>query len=154
MKGFTLIEVVVSVGISILLLGVVIVNYNTHNDTQTLKQTALTLKNNLRFVQSKALSGEKPTANCTELIGWTITFTGGAYAIRAQCAPEGLQDSITSISLPSGVTISPVPAALTFGVLSQGTTLGSSVAINLVGFAKTYRITVSPGGNITDAGFQ
>jgi type II secretory pathway pseudopilin PulG len=37
-SGFTLLEVVVSVGIALALMGAIIVNYNGYNDRQTLKQ--------------------------------------------------------------------------------------------------------------------
>lgn len=153
-SGFTLIEVVVSVGIALVLLGSIIVNYNGYNDRQNLKQAALTLKNNLRFAQTKALSGEKPTANCTELLGWTVTFTGDTYSIQAQCNPEGLSGSSTEVALPSGVTFSPVPSVFTFRVLSRGTTLASTTTVTLSGFNRTYQLTISPGGDVSDLGLQ
>lgn len=154
MRGFTLIELVVSVGIALALMGTVIVNYNGYNDRQNLKQAALTLKNDLRFAQSKALSGQKPSADCTELIGWTVTFASDSYAIQAQCNPEGLQGSITTVTLPTGVNINPVNEAVTFRVLSWGTTLPSAVMILLSGFNRTYQLEVSPGGDVSDLGVQ
>lgn len=154
MRGFTLIEVVVSVGISLAVMGAIIVNYNGYNDRQTLKQSALTLKNNLRFVQTKALSGEKPSANCTELSGWTVTFASVGYSIQARCDPEGLQGDITSVSLPNGISLNPVAAAITFQTLSQGTTLAGVATITIAGFNQTYNLEVSPGGDISDLGLQ
>ena len=153
-EGFTLIEIVVSVGIVLAVIGAIIVNYNSYNDRQTLKQAGLTLKNNLRFAQTKALSGEKPPSGCTELSGWTVTFAGGTYAIQAQCDPEGSQGPGTSVSLPASISFSPVPAALTFRTLSQGTTLVSPVTITVAGFSQTYSLEVSPGGDISDIGLQ
>ena len=154
MKGFTLIEVIVSVSIALALVGGMIVNYNGYNDRQTLKQTALTLKNNLRFAQAKAQSGEKPAPACTELIGWAVTFVSGGYATQASCNPEGLVGDITSVTFPSGVTASPVPAAIIFRVLSRGTMLVSAETITLSGFSQTYALEVSPGGDISDLGLQ
>jgi len=153
-KGFTLVEVIVSVGIAISLIGAIIVNYNAHNDTQTLKQAALTLKNDLRLAQSKALAGEKPASDCTELVGYSITFSVGSYSLRAQCSPEGAIGPTTTVTLPSGVTFSPLPSSFTFRVLSRGTTLAGVTPITLMGFAKSYRLEVSTGGDISDKGLQ
>jgi len=153
-NGFTLIEVVVSVSIALALFGSIIVNYNGHNDRQNLKQAALTLKNNFRFVQGKALGGEKPENNCTELVGWTITFVSNSYSMQAQCNPEGLQGGSTQVNFPSGITFNPIPSAVTFRVLSRGTTLETSTTIILSGFTKTYTLTVSPSGDISDLGLQ
>ena len=74
MKGFTLIEILVAVGIAMVIVGGVIVNYNAYNDTQKVKQVAQTLKNNLRFAQAQALAGRKPTSGCTTLVGFTVTL--------------------------------------------------------------------------------
>jgi type II secretory pathway pseudopilin PulG len=153
-SGFTLLEVVVSVGVALALMGAIIVNYNGYNDRQTLKQVALTLKNNFRFLQTKALSGEKPTANCTELSGWTISFTSGTYTMRATCTPEGAQGTSTTVTLPTGVQFNPVPSSFTFRVLSRGTTLTAATDITLAGFNETYILQVSPGGDVSDEGLQ
>jgi Tfp pilus assembly protein FimT len=154
MKGFTLIEVVVSVGVALAIMGTIIVNYNGYNDRQTLKQAALTLKNNLRFTQTKALSGEKPTANCTELTGWTMAFTASTYTLQAACTPEGLQGSATSVTLPDGVRFNPVPSPVTFKVLSRGTTVTTTTSLILSGFSRTYTLEVSPGGDISEIGLN
>lgn len=161
MKGFTLIEVIVTVAISLLVTGFIIVNYNSYNDIQLLKQSALTLKNNLRFAQSNAFSGEKPTsaapspapAICTTLVGYTITFAASGYVLQALCNPEGLQAAVVSVVLPSGVSFSPPPSAITFNSLSRGTSLDTSENIILSGFGKLYTLEVSPSGDISDLGY-
>jgi prepilin-type N-terminal cleavage/methylation domain-containing protein len=153
MKGFTLIEVVVSVAVALVVTGFIIVNYNSYNDVQALKQAALTLKNNLRFAQSKASTGEKP-ASCSRLSGYTISFTSMSYSIEALCAPEGLVGARVAVSLPGGVLFSPIPDSFSFNVLSGGTTLGSTTVLRLVGSGKQYDIQVSPGGDVSDLGMQ
>lgn len=180
--GFTLLEMVVSVSIGLLLTGWVIANYNSHNDVQTLKQAGLTLKNDLRFAQTKALSGEKPTPTpptpnptptpiCTQLVGYTVTFctaqyhpqpicTWGAgsqqsYAIQAFCNPEGALGMITTTLLPNGVTFSPsTPNSFVFKVLAQGSSLSATTPLTLDGFGKQYIVSVNPDGGIDDKGLQ
>ncbi len=165
MKGFTLIEVMVSVAVALLVTGFIIANYNSYNDVQVLKQAALTLKNNLRFAQSKAMNGQIPTPTpmnappiCSTLVGYTVTFTPpSSYTIQAFCDPEGLQGDKLLIPLPGGVTFStstPPPALITFNVLSRGTTLPSVTTITLTGFNKTYSLQVSPSGDVSDLGLK
>jgi prepilin-type N-terminal cleavage/methylation domain-containing protein len=154
-QGFTLLEVIVSVAIALLLTGFIIVNYNTYNDTQKLKQAALTLKNDLRFAQGKALSGDKPLAgpsSCTQLLGYTLIFDENYYTMQPECSPEGLQTPLTRVNLTSGITFIPVPASFTFRVLSRGTSLPTPASLILSGNGNLYSIQVSPGGDISDMG--
>jgi len=153
MKGFTLIEVIVSVSISLLATGLIIANYNSYNDVTTLKQAALTLKNDLRFIQSKAITGEKPQVGCSQLIGWTISFTSSSYSYQPECS-EGLVDPVTQVRLPGGVTFSSPPSFFTMRVLSRGTTLPAVTAITLLGGGKSYRLSINTSGDISDFGLQ
>jgi prepilin-type N-terminal cleavage/methylation domain-containing protein len=155
MKGFTLIEVVVSISISLIVTGLIIANYNSYNDIQTLKQAALTLKNNLRFIQSKAGSGEKPVSGCTELLGWTITFIdASSYKYQPSCS-DGLVDPVTTVDLPPSVKFTtPIPPSFTMNVLTRGTSLSSDTPILLTAVGKTYQLFISTSGDISDKGLQ
>ena len=64
MKGFTLVELIVAICIAMIVTGLILVNYNTYNDKQRVKQAAYTLKNDLRYIETKASSGEKPQSGC------------------------------------------------------------------------------------------
>lgn len=155
MKGFTLIEVIISVTISLLLMGAIIANYNSYNDNQSLKQAALTLKNSLRFAQGKALSGEKPQLGCTTLVGWDITFAASSYVLRANCTPEGETGDVTTTTLPGTISLTaPLPPTITFNVLNKGTSLAATQTIKLTGRSKKYVIEVTPSGDINDVGFE
>jgi prepilin-type N-terminal cleavage/methylation domain-containing protein len=154
MKGFTLIELMVAITVSLFITGGIIVNYNAYNQTQTLKQAALTLKNDFRYIQSKAASGEKPSG-CATLTGWQITFAARSYSYQPVCNgnPAGTQ---SSISLPPGISFSavPSPATIVIYVLSQGTSLTGTVTISLTGSGKTYTLKVNPAGNMGDFGIN
>lgn len=153
MRGFTLIELLVVIGVIMLITGGIISNYSAYNESERLRQAALTLKNNLRLAQNRAISGEKPDPTrfiCTGLIGYTINFTSTNYRIEPQCT-EGVVGESISVSLPAGITLAPVPSPFTFGVLTRGT--GADVTITLAGQTKWYTIEVSSGGEINDRGF-
>ncbi|MBI5448718.1 prepilin-type N-terminal cleavage/methylation domain-containing protein [Candidatus Gottesmanbacteria bacterium] len=151
-SGFTLIELIVTIGISLLAVGGLIVNYNNYNDNQRLKQAALTMKNNLRYAQTLAASSKKPTSGCTELVGYTVQFTDSTYTVVAECTEGAVGDAL-STALPSGITFSPVPASFVYGVLTRGLLSSDAVTITMVGIVKSYRIQVSTGGDINDLGF-
>lgn len=152
-RGFTMIELIITVSISMLLIGGIVVNYNSFNDTQVLKQAGLTLKNNLRLAQVKATSAEKPESGCTQLVGYTATFSTSSYTTQAQCT-EGLVGGAATVVLPSGVTFFPIPTSVTFAALTQTLLSGTSVNVTLQGRSKSYLIQVSTNGEVTDVGLQ
>lgn len=152
-RGFTMIELIITVSISMLLIGGIVVNYNSFNDTQVLKQAGLTLKNNLRLAQVKATSAEKPESGCTQLVGYTLTFSASSYTTQAQCT-EGLVGAAVTVVLPSGVTFSPIPTSVTFAALTQTLLSGTPVDVTLQARSKSYLIRVSTNGEVTDVGLQ
>lgn len=156
--GFTIIELVVVVGILAVVAGGVIANYNNFNESQRIRQAALTLKTNLRLAQTNAIAGNKPTApyTCAELVSYVVAFSPTSYSIQAKCAdPESLQGGIVLTALPSGITLTTVPltAVIEFNVLDQGTSVPSDLSITLSGVVKSYTILVTPNGTISDLGF-
>jgi prepilin-type N-terminal cleavage/methylation domain-containing protein len=154
-RGFTLIELVVAVSISLFITGLIIANYSSYNSIQTLKQTALTMKNDFRFLQSKAANGEKPAGACPTLTGWAMTFSADSYAYQANCDDELIEPAVV-VQLPAGVIFSPIPspATVTFNVLTRGTSLITPLSIVLTGSGKQYTIVVSPSGDISEVGLQ
>lgn len=157
LRGFTLLEVMIAVTLTLVLTGFIVANYNSYNDTQQIRQAALTLKNNFRYAQSRASAGEKPNeGTCTELAGWRISFTATSYTMQPECVDgiaTGVSDT-TTFSLPAAITFSPVPAPITFMVLARGTGASGGVTIYLTGKSQTYAIQVAPSGDIIDVGFQ
>lgn len=153
--GFTLIELLVAISLVLVLAGGIIVNYNRYSDRQRVRQAALTLKNNLRLVQTKALSAEKPGAPsvCSELLGYEVSFTATSYSWQPRC-DEGLTGTTQSVSLATALSFSPTPSALLFRVLTRGLVMDSPTMITITGASVSYRIQVSPSGDIADVGFQ
>lgn len=145
--GFTLIELLVSVAIIMVITGGVIVNYNTYNDAQKTRQAALTVKNNLRFAQSRSYNGEKPASGCTVLLGYQVNFAATAYTVQANCT-EGLAGAAQSYTLETGITFSPVPSTITFRVLSRG--IDTDTTIKAVGSSKSYQFQVARSGDMSE----
>ena len=148
-KGFTLLEIMVALTLAMLLTGGVIAGYTQFTNNQKIKQTANTLKNNLRFVQSKARIGEKPpVVTCASLLGYRVTFTATSYSYVIECSPGASGATATEIELPASVTFSPVPDPLLFRVLDHGVDIDSTLIITLISGSLEAEVEIDPKGEI------
>jgi len=150
-NGLTLIELIVVMAIIALLSGGGLAAYTSFNQSQTLKAAAENVKNNLRLVQSRALSQEKPATGCAVLDGFRVDISVGTanYSYLALCNGDiPLETSRQSLSpLPAGVTFASAnPNQVIFRLLGSGAT---AAAIAVAGFGKApITINVSQGGEI------
>lgn len=149
-NGFTLIELLVVVGIVMLIAGGAVANFNRYYEDQKVRQAAATLKNTLRFAQQQAISGNKPANGCTNLLGFRVLVGETAYTIQAYCG-EGAAGERSTVSLPAGVSFSPVPSSpITFRALDGS--VDNPATLTLVGQSLGARMTVTAGGTIIDEG--
>ncbi len=79
--GFSLLELLVVSAVILSITGLAISNYSSFSDTQKIKQAGKTLKNDLRFIQTRAASGVKPTTcvGANVLMSYRVTFTASSY---------------------------------------------------------------------------
>lgn len=145
--GFTLIEIMVSVGVLLLLSGLFIAGYNRFNDTQKVQQAAATLIRNLQAVRTKAAFGTKPTG-CDTLVGYTVKFPDLAtYTAQAVCQVGEIPE-VTTYTLPTGVTFSPTPGSITFYALGRGASADQTITI--IGAGTTMKVSVFTSGVVSD----
>lgn len=157
-NGFTLLELLVVTGIMIGITGFAISNYNDFNRVERLRQTGKTLKSDLRWAQSQATSGIKPSAACTAsdtLQGYTLTFTQTSYSIQATCLIGGIATAVgptTTVVFPtsSGVTFSSIPINFQFNVITGAVSVDQTLALSAA--SHTYTIKISSSGDINDSG--
>lgn len=147
LNGFTLIELLVSIAIIMVITGGVMVNYNTYNDAQKVRQAALTVRNNLRYAQSRAYNGEKPSLGCTILAGYLVIFTVNSYSTQAACS-EGVTGEAQTVVLETGVSFSPVPSDILFRVLTRG--IDSDMTVKVTGSSRSYQFQVTRSGDMSD----
>lgn len=145
MRGYTIIELLVAMTILLLLSAGMIARFQTFDNKQVTRQAAATLKTNLRKAQSATVTGKKPTAGCSQFLGFAVTFTANDYSIQASCS-EGLAGSLDVVTLPVGVTFNPVPATLLFKSLTGGLT--TTVSLILTGKNTSVSTTVDTSGRI------
>jgi prepilin-type N-terminal cleavage/methylation domain-containing protein len=146
-KGFTLLELIIAMGIALVLASGIFAAYEKFNKRERLRQAAATLKNNLRFGQSKAINGEKPVAGCTQLVGYSVTFSVGSYTIQAQCT-EGTAGAVTSVTLPTNVVFSGAPSPITFTVLTG--TVSTDTTLTVSDGTDSKSIQVKRSGDINE----
>lgn len=148
-KGFTLVEILVTISIMGLLLTTGLVYYQDFNRRQILNQAVKDLSSDLRLAQSRALAGEKPLGWCDgegeTLVGYRLEFvTETEYQLLAICSSSELQVTKT-VELPSNV-IGPNGTGVLFKVLAQG--VETETNFLLQGFGQGKKVTVGLSGNI------
>lgn len=116
-RGFSFVELLVVISIMGVLISITTASYSNFRESTILKNAALQLKSDLRFVQNKALAGDKSTTNCTipgrTLVGWYLEINNNAssYTLNGICKDnlnvEQPESTVyKTLFFPSGVTTS------------------------------------------------
>ena len=152
-KGYTLIEVLVSLTVIGILFGFGFASFRDFSRRQQLAGVARSLRGELRLVQGKASAAEKPSGCGTNILS-TYSFqilNPTSYKITANCSGEVNVD-IKTVNLSGGVTMLPISGTILFKVLGQGTNIpaGGRVEITLTqtGTNNVQVVTVTSGGEI------
>ncbi len=155
-KGYTLIEVLISLTILGIFFGFGYANFRDYSRRKALEGVVEGVKSELRFTQSKAIAGEKPdNPNCQGInildsYSFVIVDTN-TYSIRANCS-GGVVSIKDSEVLDEGVSMSSTLATISFKVLGKGTNIpeGETVVITFTQSKTndTRTLTVTSGGEI------
>ena len=88
LRGFTLIEVLVSISVAAVLSGIGLAAYAQFNRRQILSSAVRMVISDLRLAQSKADGGEKPEECSGGLLGYKFVMEGDTgYSLQADCSP-------------------------------------------------------------------
>ncbi len=151
--GFTLLEILIAVAISGLLIGVGAVKYQDYNNTQVSKNALATLKNNLRDVQARATSGQKPTG-CDTLSGYRLTYlTSSTYQVQAYCL-NGLQGQVYPYQLPQNMVFAKNFTNFQFKVVGAGVDTATSITLKNNKTSQCYQLNILTSGLIDDMGLS
>lgn len=108
-QGFTLVELMISLSIIIILSAFAVPSFSRYLDTQNIRQAQEQIKNDLRTLQNRALSGYQYTEGDNY---WAAKFSESEYLFQKTtdadgAACDGISDvsAEKSYSLPSSVII-------------------------------------------------
>lgn len=146
-SGLTLIELLVSVGISALILGFLIAGYNDFKSKRQLDLAAEELKTWLRLVRTKAMAGEKPPDSCDTLEGYKVEwFSDKIIRYFPICDGADQDDFLVRISLKTEeVSILPF-AEFSFEVLTGKASKETDIQLEFNGVTRS--LTVLTSGEI------
>lgn len=158
-KGYTLIEILVTLTIIGLLFGVGYINFRDFSRRETIAGAGKLLQGDLRLAQQMALSGQKPqdvSCNSPNLLnGYDFSVVSPSeYTIKADCSGGVVSTLAKDVNLPSDITFSPIPSPnpVVFKVLGHGTNIpsGSTVSVTLIQSqtSNTFVVNVGSGGDI------
>lgn len=151
-NGFSLVELLVSITVLSLIFGLAIASYSRFNRRERIKQAGQTLRTDLRYAQTRAISAQKPDSGCTTFTGMRFTFVSGGYTIAHECT-EGVVGAGDTKTLPDGVTFSPVPSAFTFLALTRRSSHSADQTLTLTNGTDSYSVQVTREGEVNDLGY-
>lgn len=149
--GFTIVEILVVLGVAAVFISVGIASYRDFNRRQSVEQAAEKIASDLRLAQNLAFVQKKPADCKNKLTGYVFSRSDLTYAISAECS--GLSVKVKADSV-SGVTLSGF-TQVTFSVLGKGVSYEDDDAskkylyVSLSGCVNcTKTITVEEAGEI------
>lgn len=144
--GFTLIEILIVITITVLLVGGGIAAFINFNERQAILNSAKEVQIFLRSAQTKAKVGQKPTG-CNQLEAYRVSgnVNGNTLQLLAVCV--GAEVAVSDYSLPDNLVFQS-GVDLSFLVLQGGVSAAQTVSLESTrGYH--YEFEVTQGGEIT-----
>jgi prepilin-type N-terminal cleavage/methylation domain-containing protein len=161
-RGFTLIEMLVSIAIGLIMIAVGIAGYLDFNQRQKILNSAKEFEVILQTAQTKARLGD--LGGCDVLAAYIVTFDTAVDPIVATVSPVCTVGSATdtkTFSLETGTTmdLAPVVTSLSYPVLQGGVVFAPATNSLTVTFgsqttSEEYVVTMTRGGDISDGAWQ
>lgn len=146
-SGFTLLELLISVTIMMLLVGLGVASFITFNERQQLVGAAKELQEFFRSAQTRSRTGDIPTG-CGTFSGYNVQMAidNPSVQMYAVCSTGNVLRSEKTLT---GSVRPTVAINMTFLSLKGGVTNASSVVLRLPSGDLTYSFRVTEGGEIT-----
>ncbi len=148
-RGFTLIELMVTMTIIILLSGASLVTFVNYRDVRSTSDEAAAVAERLRTVQIKATAVEipPPPSGCVTVSNYVVTYGGSNLSVTATCPGVG-SVGISSLSLTLENSVFQNSGTITFDSRTVSA-LAIPSTISICGNKKSFTITVSGSANVS-----
>ncbi len=103
-KAFTLIELIISIGIIMVFSGMALPRYNNYNNELKLKKEVKRLVSVIELAKKKALTSDLYDQNCSEFQGYRVAVGTYSFSLNFLCA--GMEQEIQEHVLDSNIIIS------------------------------------------------
>lgn len=145
--GFTLLELLISVTIMMLLVGLGVASFITFNERQQLTGAAKELQEFFRSAQTRARTGDVPVG-CGTFSGYNVQMAidNPSVQMYAVCSTGNILRSEKTLTGSARPTVG---INMTFINLKGGVTNASSIVMRLPSGSLTYSFKVTEGGEIT-----
>lgn len=154
-KGFTFIEVLITITLMMIIMGLGIAAFDRFNERQRVVEAALSVQNLMRSAQIKARSGDKPTG-CTRLESYRMTLTANSPSVTLSAVCSGPTTTIVreTYTMPSGI-VSEANLSADFYVLRGGSNVSpiTPIVVKSSNNMWRYGFTASPGGAVDEGDF-
>lgn len=146
-KGFTLIEIMVVVVISLLFLGASLPSYNDYASQLKLRTEAKKLMDVLELAKKKALSSDLFDKNCNNFTGYETSISSGDFSLKFCCLSSC--SSIQDYTFSSNMTVVSGTGDYDFPPLMKNLNFPSNtIRIKSSTIDKCIDISISPLGII------
>jgi len=133
--GFTLIELIVVIGLFITLAGLLLANYSGTRGARNLKIAEKQMVSNIRKAQSYILSSRNIGNNPAKFYVMKFDLNATQYVIQGVDSGYNLSSALETIKLPQGITISNIQDTNSSGTISNRPTIQLAYAAP---YAKLY----------------
>lgn len=151
--GYTLMELLVSIAVLGVILGLGLAQWNKHQSREKLRSETQKVMTWLRKMHTQALQGEKPDSACNILDKYEISQDGNTLNAKAICLDANGDPVIPEVTVDSVTVDSDIGLSLskTFNFLSNtGVTEESNdVEVELTYVGNTRKVYISYSGKIT-----
>jgi prepilin-type N-terminal cleavage/methylation domain-containing protein len=153
-RGFTLIELMVAIGLMLMIFTVALPNYRSYQRSKALDKAYQEIVADFRLAQENAISGVKPQVSGNPCLTSVLEkylvqrINSTTYNLYARCG--GVNFLVKNVDTQeNGVTISNF-GTIGFKVLGEGTDFTSDkvITITQTGTGLTKTVTVTTGGEI------
>jgi len=146
-EGFTLIELIVVIGIISIFSGIFLARYNENASQLKLRNEAKKLVDVLELAKKKALSADLFDKNCTNFTGYRVTIASGSYSLFFGCV--SVYSTVQSYNLSSNMTVVTGTGNYNFSPLMNNPSfISNTIRLKNSVISKCLNISISPIGII------